>query len=412
MNRLSKPERDPGYVQYASPSTAISTNEDWARLTCSSMNRIVGWHTLKDLLQPKHSFFNAHLACLDGFSAYQVEPDEPCLLYPRIKALRGQRLSRLNPYRQHQLARSHTARITSAIFQVAADYQLKSFAVACLVFTFPQELSHFLAAQPQGVQIAWRLWHKLWAWYDSQFSLSLAASVNLHTWKTESPNDPHFHFHAIIPNYGLTQANCTDENGLPALAFQRQSWYSQHGGTSVPLSDANLSRLKRYWYTLLRKLCVKHACLPESWREETILHPPVDIFVDFVTLSDPLGRARFMHKLNYQQRRPIEDWAKWSNDHLDAPPPSEAFCRYANRARVFGWWKNLKSILPRHPEKSPKLHPLTGQEMTYLGHETLFSLTQGRPLGFLDMVRGKPIMASLTPSELHWLRSVQLPLPL
>ena len=410
-NALPYPSALPGYVHYASPREAIFDNEDWAKVACSSMHRIVGWHTLKGLLQPAHPFFANHRAYLRDFSAYQVREGEKYLLYPRICAPTGERLSRLNPYRQHQLARSHTARITRTIFALIDQYRLSGFSIACLVFTFPTELSVFLSSHPHGTQLAWRLWHKMWSWYAAHFVPSGAASVNLHTWKTESPLDPHYHFHAIVPNYGLTQANCEDEDGAPALAFQRSIWHRQRSGTTVPLSDEDLLAVKNFWYALLAKFCKKHLVDVPSFMKSVGGVPPVDIFIDFVRLSDQLGTAKFMHKLNYQQRRPIEDYAKWSNQHPDAPSPSAQFCRYSNRTRVFGWWKNLKQLCPIPPVPQPRLHPVTGEEMLHVGQQSLYSLDGTGMLGFIDSVRGKPVMATLTRQELAWLRSVQLPRP-
>ena len=402
---------DKGYVHYASPYSTFSDNEDWALLTCSSMHRIVGWKTLRQLLQPAHPFFDKHLAFIKDFTAYQVTEGEKYLLYPRICAPPGQKLSKLNPYRQHQLARSHTARITRSIFTLVDQYRLKDFSIACLVFTFPTEASEFLSRHPHGTQLAWRLWRKMWVWYAAHFVPGGAASVNLHTWKTESPLDPHYHFHAIVPNYGLTHANCDDESGEPALAFQQSPWHRQRGGAMVPLSDEDMLAVKNFWFALLAKFCKKHLVDVPTFRNSVDGTPPVDVFIDFVRLSDPLGTAKFMHKLNYQQRRPIEDYAKWSNEHPDAPAPSEQFCRYSNHTRVFGWWKHLKSLLPKPPAKTPKLHPITGEEMLNVGHQSLYALDGKGMLGFLDSVRGKPVMAALQRSELAWLRSVQLPLP-
>ena len=368
------------------------------------MNRVVGWRALKDLLQPTHRWFQGKGAYMVDFAVYRAKEGGKTLIYPRVAGPWGGRLPRENPYRKYQLSRSHTGRKIKAVVALVESFKLNDFRVASVVLTFPEEISRWLSRQENGREMAWRLFGKFWAWYDRKFGPGLAANVNLHTWKTEKPVDPHFHFHLLAANYREVEVpSVEDEDGNSARGFEKQPWHRQRGKTLVPWSDEARVEVKSFWWETLDRFASRHGVtMPLTWCPENI-----DIYVDFISLDDELGKAKLMHKFNYQGRHPMEDYARYSNKDPDCADPPGWLQGYDNRARPFGWWRRIGALAKDKSDRE-KLHPVSGEKLEYVGPwplEYVLKLGAGR-LGFLDMVRGKPVFAELRSEEIAWLRSV------
>jgi len=367
--------------------------------------KVVGWREVGELLQPGHAYFADKRAWITDFSHYNG--GDEWLLYPRVKCE-----DRLNPYRKRQLSRGHTSRTIRKLLGVIQQFNLEEFKVADLILTMPRELSTWLCEQPKGRDMAWRIFHRFWAEdYGTldEDSGGQAAYVNLHTWKTEDPTKPHYHFHTLIPNYRQVEdGTMEDEDGDAVYGLERKTWYKQRGGTEVPWSDEIALELKRRWWVRLRKFARRHG-LNVGVLEKREGYQSIDVHMAFVRLGDELGRAKLMHKINYQSRHPIEDYATHTNRDLEAEDPPEWLTSYANRTRVFGWWRQIGSLAQGAIEETEdRPHPVTGEAMAYQGRISLEGALmncEGR-LGYLDVVRGKPITGELDSDDLLWLRSV------
>jgi len=120
-------------------------------------------------------------------------------------------------------------------------------------------------------------------------------------------------------------------------------------------------------------------------------------------------KAAMMGTINYVGRNPIEDFAVYSNSHPDCPSPPGWLLKYQNKSRPFGWWRSLKTLAGSQEGEREKLHPLTGERLDYLGRCSLLGLlahNHGR-LGFLDVVKGRPVFSCLDRWEMDWLLSVE-----
>jgi len=134
-----------------------------------------------------------------------------------------------------------------------------------------------------------------------------------------------------------------------------------------------------------------------------------DVFVNFVSLDDSLGKAKLMHKINYQSRHPIEDYAVYSNAHPDCPNPPEWLLHYDNRSHVFGWWRYIKTMLEGvDMGDKEKLSPIIGEPMEYqrkVSLDGLLAYGEGK-LGYLDLEKGKLVIGDLNEDDIAWLWSV------
>lgn len=390
-----------------SPSTCI-IRSDWSYSdTIDRFNRIVGLKMLKSLLQPKHEYFSDKKGYIIDYMAYRHPEDKKMLLYPKIGGAYGERLNRANPARKHQLSRCHTSRRVKMVIDVAGAYHLEDFKVTFLTLTMPKQLSMWLGGQKNGSDMAWRLFKKMWAWYNDRLGPGLAASVNLHTWKTDNPLEPHYHFHLLIPNYKVEEIDIEDDIGNKSYYLKKQDWHIQRGGREVPVSEDMILEVKKAWYDILSKFANKHSIEWARMSGAALGAKDLDIKYGFTDIASDLGRCKLIHWFNYQGRYPLEDYAKYSNDNTECPNPPAFITEYENRARCYGWWKNLNRMIKEKIKPKQKLNPVNGRVMDYYGHWTIQQLFNQGPLGFLEVVKGVPVYHRLNGEELAWLLSVQ-----
>jgi len=260
--------------------------------------------------------------------------------------------------------------------------------------------------------MVWRLFKRFWNEDYSTLdddSDGQAAYVNLHKWKTEEPTSPHYHFHCIVPNYRLAESGAVqDDAGNNAYEFGLKSWHKQRGGRLVPFSDDTLDLLKQRWHSRLVAFARRHS-LRGDWMDDW---RGIDVFVEYVSWDSDIGKAKLMNKLGYQSRHWIEDYAEYSNKHLDCELPPGWLQGYDNKARVFGWWASLKSLTQGvELEDKEKLSPVDGKPLEFkymVSLDGLLHLSEGK-LGHLEFYKGEPIEGELTPGDIEWLRSVMLP---
>lgn len=364
--------------------------------------RIVGFKKLRQLLQPKHPYFETAWAWVKEFSYYSDGNSHFC--YPRVKSH-----SRNNPYRKSQLRSKHTARTIKKLLALRESAELDDFKVAIVVFTFPKEVSEWLCQQGGDREMSWRLFKRFWnedfLTLDDE-SDGQAAYVNLHKWKTEEPVKPHYHFHCVVPNYRLVEnGDIQDDEGNNAQEFREKPWHRQRGGRLVPFSDEALDLIKRRWHSRLVAFARRHS-LAGSWMDN---YQGIDVFVEYITWDSDIGKAKLMNKLGYQSRHWLEDYAEYSNKHPDCELPPGWLESYDNKARVFGWWAGLRSLTAGvEMEDKEKLSPIDGEPLAFVSTvslEGLLHLSKGK-LGYLEFYKGEPIEGELTPDDIAWLRSV------
>jgi len=368
-------------------------------LTSVANTRLVGFFKLKSLLQPIHKFFKNRRGWIDKFYIYDDSNEETTrrLVYPRVKAE-----DRLNPYRRWQLNNKASARTFKRVKQFVETRKLDDFMVASVIPTMPKFMSEYLAASGEGGRgMAWRLWNGFWSEDIPEVigqGVDLGCHVNLHLWRTEKPYEPHFHFHALIPNYGLKDTGIEDEDGQPAMELVRWEWSRQRGGSLVPFSDEQLNTLKDLWRSRLARFCKRHGLAFDVKK--------VDIYAEYID-----DWVKLHHRFNYNGRHWSENYAEYSNIHPECPDPPEWLMHYENKARTFGWWSNIKNFTKENEGKE-KVSPYTGENMTYQDTNdgvTVESLLRyAGTLGYVEFVKGKPLEGDMTEEQIEWLKGVML----
>ncbi len=369
--------------------TSLTNSFPLTGQTGVKITRLVGYKKLKALLQPVHSYFTDKFAWITHFNLYSDESRE--LVYPVVKAEHKN-----NPYRRQRLSHKASQRTFKRIRQFAENNKWQDFMVAGVVTTMPKFMSEYLAGQgDKGRDMAWRLfegyWSEDWPAVVGQ-DIELGSHTNLHLWRTAVPTEAHFHFHSLIPNYGLVVSKEIDEDGKAALEFKRWAWFRQRGGALVPFSNAQLEKLKELWRLRLERFCKRHGI---EFKVQQI-----DIFVEYI---DDWGKL--LHRLNYNGRHWSENYAEYSNEHPDCPDPPEWLEGYENRARCKGWWSNLKQLTVGDTEKE-KISPYTGEPMTFVQKIGLQPLVEDRTLGYVEFVKGKPFEGGFTKIDIKWLEGV------
>ena len=315
--------------------------------------------------------------------------------------------SRENPYHRYLAARSHTGRVMGQLRSVLETNTLKDFRQLDLVITFPREVSEELAARgKRGINCAWSMYRKLWAELSVVLGVdgALAGMVNLHVWKTETPLNPHFHFHVIILNY-YRAGDGDDKSLVKWFGFEINKTYVNKEGKKrtgpVALSDGQLVAIKEAWTKIVRASCKRNKieCKYLSTPEADKL---LNLYADYVKWETP---SKFIHKINYQRRHWVEDYVKFTEKYPDCSNPPAWLESYSNTVRVFGWWKQLKAFTgDKDLEAEPKIDFNTGEELIYQEHITKFEGIEDLPLFCYDCFKGHPVIAALDSNDITWLK--------
>jgi hypothetical protein len=385
---------------------------------CEKTGYIPHWNSLVSLLQPEHPYFADKLGSLNGFYSYshKDKPDGKVFLYPVMA-----KHNRENPYHYYLAARSHTGRTMGQLRSVIETNNLEDFRQLDLVMTFPREISEQLAiltkeptnACPhpvhggKGRDIAWNCWRKLWTELPAILGIDgdLAGMTNLHIWKTETPLNPHFHFHVIILNH-YRAGDGDDKSLVKWFGFGINKTYVNKDGKKrtgpVPLSDRELEVIKQSWTKIVRASCKRNK-IKCSYLDGTVeADKLLNLYVDYVKWDMP---SKFIHKLNYQRRHWIEDYVKFTEKYPDCPNPLAWLEHYSNTVRVFGWWKQLKAFGgDKDLDAEPKIDFNTGEELAYEEHITNFSEIETLPLFCYDCYKGHPVISALDSNDIAWLK--------
>lgn len=385
----------------ASTQTHTESNSENSEKT----GYIPHWNNLVSLLRPEHPYFADKLGSLNGFYSYshKNKPDGKTFLYPVMA-----KHSRENPYHRYLAARSHTGRTMGQLRAVIEANSLKDFQQLDLVITFPRQISEELAARgKRGINYAWSMYRKLWAELPSILNIDgdLAGMVNLHIWKTETPLNPHFHFHVIVLNYYRHVAG-NDSSLVKWFGFGINKTYINKAGKKrtgpMPLSNSQLIAIKETWTKIVRASCKRNK-IECNYLNTTEASKLLNLYVDFVQWETP---SKFIHKINYQRRHWVEDYVKYTEKYPNCPNPPVWLENYSNTVRVFGWWKQLKVFGGDNDlEAEPKIDVNTGEPLIYEEHITKFSDIETLPLYCYDCFKGHPVIAALDNNDIAWLKS-------
>lgn len=372
-----------GYVQPGS-LRGISLGQSEAPIA------IVGMRQLEQLLWPIHSYFGDKKGDLEDLAVYS-DAKERQFAYPRVRGPRE------NPYRCHKRNQKQTAKTVKRLKAVGESQGWENMRLADIVLTFPDWISEYLAPMGQrGREIAWRLFNRFWHEDLEPMLLHgvdgcLGAYVNLHTWKTEEPLKPHFHFHVLV----------LDKVLRPDGTFGDVEYPLNRSGTPVVFTDQEDMEVKEAWKDKLNKLARRHGL--------DYVKGKVDIYERYVEWDGEgdVGRARFMNRFNYQGRHPIEDFCVYSNANPDCADPPEWLAKYSNKARVYGWWRDMKSYISEDKagelDDRTRLSPLDASEMTYIGRFDVEQVLDTGNIWTLDFIRGGPRLCKLSDKQKRWL---------
>lgn len=437
-----------------------------------SGTRIMGYGKLRNLLQPKHKYFEDKWAEIKEWRRYLDKATSSDLLYPKVKTHH-----RENPYRRYQLNQQCASRAAKSLLYLIESYRLNAFRVVDLEITMPKAVSVYLAEKGKsGRDMAWGCEDRFMQALVSADLIpdGLARRSNLHTWSTEYPLQPHFHHHTlltnyhqmgiendirdtgvkffIIPEYPCSKCGGTEWAQMGIVAWQcntcfpaervlkserptlkRWEWKRLKTGGLVPWNEKNLKQLKAIWLNTVINFVRQHS-IGGAWEKQYKLmrfqrrygvrgltrlisfmgrfdQGLIDVYVSYASLNTPIGRAKLVNKLAYNGRHPIEDFAVFSNKHTDCDMPPDFIQHYDNKARLFGWWRDIKKLaaLPKERE-IVKLSPYDAEPMDYLGQYHTADLLEdmsGR-LVAVDIIRGRPIERYLSDDDVYWLKTVDL----
>lgn len=463
----SKQERP--YVQHRTSTNEVSsTNKGFEPKRSLQGLRIEGFSRLRNLLQPQHEFFADKYGEIKFFAHYKDGKNDVEVLYPRVKTYH-----RSNPYRKHQLNKQASGKTAKVIFGAIEQNDLKNVRSIDLTTTMPKAVSEFLARQDakKARSMAWGMNKRFWQ-LMVEYGLvgeGHARRSNLHTWSSETPIEPHFHFHELIlnveqvdvedvtkepevvdmPNYSCSKCNGTiwvkTDSGVYCKAcnshffnkreskpvLQVRSWSKNNKGTYVAFSPDELVLVKALWLSVVINF-VRQKVIDDVWQNHRNLllvqrrdgikglidlikqlsesHTGlIDVMVTFDKLNTELGRAKFMHKLSYNGRNPIEDYANYSNKHLDCEDPPAFIRHYDNKARVNAGWKAVCGLYsPGKDDDKQKLSPYNAEPMEYVGKTYVSEVVKDNvELVALDFLRGRPLEYYISDADKEWLLDVE-----
>jgi len=372
--------------------------------------RLVGLSKVKALLNPRHPWFADRQGELDGWRRYQCkEVARPVVAYPNLSLA----TDRLNPYKLSMKAVQSAMKSLRGLGDVLAENDVRDVKVLDLGLTFPGEITEWFMGRNHGFTReseaeAWKLWREMWrkAVYNGRgknrteilpslegFLLNgkagkLGCHANLHLWSTEKPWQAHWHFHVLAVNQSYAEGK-----------FAEVGHY---------LEGERLEDLKRLWKVRLLGFASKHGIKVPSLKGKAL---PV-VYFQYIDGSD---RAKVVHKWQYVNRSPLEDFALYSNDKPGCPDPPDWLVDYDNRARAYGWFRELKAILGKevyealNEDEQVKTCPMCGGRMQptgILANAELIPIADKGALYSLEWVRGNLRSVPLTRGDLAFLTDI------
>lgn len=369
--------------------------------------RLVGMSKIRALLNPGHSWFADRQGDIVEWRSYQCrEASKPIFAYPSLSLV----TDKLNPYKLSVKASHSAMKSLRGLGDVLSVNDIRGVKVLDLAFTFPGEITDWLVKQNHGftrdsVDEVWKLWRKLWS--KAAFkgrgknrvkilpSLEelllggetgkLGCHVNLHIWSTKEPGRAHWHFHVLTMNQSYTDGR-----------FTRIGHY---------LEGERLEDLKRLWKARLLQFADEHGIKVPSLKGKAL---PV-VYFQYI---DGSARAKIVHKWQYVNRSSIEDFALYSNDNPGCDNPPDWLVEYDNRARAFGWFREITGILGKevrealNEDRLVKTCPVCGDRMEALGTLTnadIAARAENGTLYSLEWVDGKLCSVLVTEKDISFL---------
>ena len=394
-----RPEGEPaGYVQQGDLSDVFVVEQgDLSDVF------VVGYSKLKKLFKPAHRYFVDKRALILKWHKYRCRISGVVFAFPEL----GKIISHpLNPYVLHRKASQSACKSIRKLKEVVKAYGLDRAKILDFVFTFPVELSEALVSRADGVKLAWKMWQGFWRESLERFLgghrpySEAGCHVNLHIWSTANPLRSHFHFHCLALDW--VRVFHSAENQVYGVDLARVAHFLERNER-----EDRLRELKELWtkhlLRLAKKLGVK---VPLSLEEEKL----ADVHFEYIPWSN---MPKIVHKFQYVNRHPLEDFAIYSNEHPDCDDPPFWLGDCANRARCYGWFRRFRELLEAKIDKEGceamvkdkgKLCPCCGEPMVEVG---TFELRGKDPPGRLiafEWVKGKPKLIELSTDDIEFLR--------
>lgn len=365
---------------------------DFSKLSSKPV-RWVGLGKVRQLLNPIHPWFAEKQGQILNWEAYQCEKfPKPIFAYPRLSFLTPDN----NPYKLSTKAAHSAMKSLRALKVVAESRKLDGVKVLDFTFTFPGELTDWLAGQHHGFTLdseamVWKLWRGFWRKDLEPFLLDgidgkLGCHVNLHIWSTKKPGSPHWHIHVLALNQS----------------------YNNEGFTEIGhyLEGERLEELKRLWKARLLKFAKKHDIDVPGLKGKAL---PVVYF----QYLDWMDLPRVIHKWQYVNRSPIEDYCLYANGNPGCADPPDWLVDYDNRARCYGWFREFSQIIGEVvyedvKKDRSKACPLCGNKLAKIGTigqaDIEVMVEEGTPLFSLEWHKGKLCSVPLAKEDIVFLR--------
>ena len=370
--------------------------------------RLVGMSKVRSLLKPRHKWFADRQGEIVEWQGYEcTEFPRPVFAYPSLSLVTDQ----LNPYRLSVKAGHSAMKSLRVLGDVLAINEIRGVKVLDFTFTFPGELTKWLAGQNHGFtrdseDLAWKLWREFWGkpvfkgrgknrvkvlpsleeFLSGGIDGKLGSHVNLHIWSTKDPGRAHWHFHVLLVNQSYADGK-----------FQEIDHY---------LEGEKLEGLKRLWKARLLVFAREHNVRVPSLKGKAL---PV-VYFQFI---DWFNRSKVIHKWAYVNRAPIEDFAIFSNGNLSCADPPDWLVEYSNRARAFGWFRKFGEIIGKEVCKAmaennkEKTCPACGGKLKKVGTFTnadMAAMAERGTLYSTEWVEGKLRSVPLSKGDIDFLR--------
>ena len=314
---------------------------------------IVGYSKLSSLLLPKHSYFEDKQASVECWRQYLCVKDNRIFAFPQLNVSSH----KLNPFVLHKRAQAAGRKCVRLLSKaINNNKQLSASRLIHAVFTLPKQLSQALVNKAEAgedfTEEVWKIFKKFFRvdlpnFYRVAKDDKLGAHVNLHTWSSSSSHEAHFHFHLLMLN---------------------QIRHKGGSFSSLPyhLGGDRLRQLKVAWSKRVLELADSLGVSLDGvidLKGDRL----ANVFYSFCSIEQ---RARVSHLIKYAGRRYLVDFAYFAAKNPDCPDPPEWQVEYSNRARAFGWWRCLTSIIVEdrddRDQDKERLCPQCGEVMEEL----------------------------------------------
>lgn len=267
-------------------------------------------------------------------------------------------LAKYNPYKSFFATKSAVSRTMRNLERLGLEI------VYDITLTFPGEVSQRIADEGEDMmRRCEKVVKKFYSWLGKMIGGKIGACVNLHAWRS-ADTKPHVHAHGLLLGNYVKGKEITKDNVARILP----AWFFGTNQRTGRREEGNLLRMiKRKWAEFVNK-------------EFNLAYDRLDIHLEFIELRDMYGheidrgRARFMHKIKYNRRRPLCDLAlyylenKFKQEEYN-PLWAGFLIGYKNRPLTLGYWNRMSrlAVLPLEDVKTGSARcPFCAKEMHYV----------------------------------------------